>query len=114
MTQAARKIPKRSPAAARFQPDQLAVEVIATGLGPLEDLGDGVELLRLGQVRQVAGVQQEGRGFRQGVDAVHGDLERAGHVLVRVLGEADVAVADLNEREAPCPDSVCCLTEDAG
>ena len=49
-------------------------------LDPLEDLGDGVELLRLREVGEVAGVDQEVGRLRQRVDPGHGLLERGGHV----------------------------------
>ena len=48
-------------------------------------------------------IRKSGRS-RQGVDPGHGLLERGGHaLLVRVLAEPDVAVADLDEREAARP-----------
>src|SRR5207247_8371899 len=47
------------------------------------------------------GLDQEVGPARQRVDPSHGLLERGGHaLLVRVLAEPDVAVADLDEREA--------------
>ena len=94
----------------------------------LEDLGDGVELLGRREVGEVAGVDQEIGPLRQGVDPGHGLLERGGHgLLVRVLAEPDVAVADLDKREAARPrlssvlaegpgrkDPAACCPQDAG
>ena len=83
-------------------------------LDPLEDLGDGVELLGCREVGEVAGVDQEVGSLRQGVDPGHGLLKRGGHaLLVRVLAEPDVAVADLDEREAARPRPPGALAEDA-
>jgi hypothetical protein len=74
-------------------------------LGPFEDLGDRVIFIGFRQVGQVAGVDQEVRRLRQCVDLSDRLLERGGHVLVRLLGEADVAIADLDKREVArlCP-----------
>src|SRR6266540_1275156 len=69
------------------------------GLAALEDLFKCVELFGLGKVRQVAGVNNKVRRRGQGVDLRDCFLQRAEHVLVRFLAEADVAVADLHERE---------------
>src|SRR5262249_58290870 len=65
----------------------------------LQDLGDRIELSRLGQVRQVAGVEHEGRRPGHRVDLFHRLFESARHVDVRGLAETDVAVADLDEAE---------------
>src|SRR5271157_3203771 len=84
-------------------------------LDPLEDLGDGVELLGCREVGEVAGMDQEVGSLRQRVDPGHGLLKRDGHaLLVRVLAETDVAVADLDEREAARPRPPGALAEDAG
>src|SRR5436305_356377 len=72
------------------------VEALA-GPGAAHDLVDGVELRRLGEVGEVAGVDEQVRRRGQSVDAVDGKLEGGGDVLVGVLGEANVAVADLDE-----------------
>ena len=61
---------------------------------------DRVELFGLGQMRQVAGVQHEGGPLRQRVDLGDGLAIGLRHVPVRVTAEAQVAVADLDEREA--------------
>src|SRR5262249_32955171 len=83
-----------------------------TDLDPLEDLGDGVELLGGGEVGEVAGVDQEVGSSRQRVDPGHGLLERGGaSLLVGVLAEPDMAVADLDEREAAGPGPAGALAE---
>ena len=56
-----------------------------------------VELAGAGQVREVAGVDDEIRCVAQVVDLIDRVAERAGHVRVGRTGEADVAVADLSE-----------------
>src|SRR5271165_3899206 len=84
-------------------------------LDPLEDLGDGVELLGCRKVGEVAGVDQKIGSLRQCVDPGDGLLQRGGHaLLVRVFAEADVAVADLDEREAARPRLPGSLAEGAG
>ncbi len=85
-----------------------------SNLRPLENLGDGVELPGRGEMCEVAGVDQQFRPSRKRIDLVDGCLQRTDDVLVRFLGEADVAIADLNEREAPGPGSVGACTEDPG
>src|SRR4029079_4788679 len=69
------------------------------GLHLLKKFRHSVELARLGKVREVSGVEDEGRGFGKGVDASDRLPERAGDILVGVSGKPEVAVADLNERK---------------
>src|SRR5262249_51848816 len=54
------------------------------------------------------------RPLLERVDLVDGRLEGPGDVLIRFLGEPDVAVADLDEREAPSRRSFGPSTEGAG
>ena len=65
-----------------------------------------VELRRLRQVREIAGVQHERRRFGCRLDLRDRRAQRRGDVGVRRLVEADVAVADLDEAQAahaaPC------------
>ena len=63
----------------------------------LQQLLEYVELRRLGEVGQVAGVEDELGGAGQGVDAGDGLAEGGGDVEVGGFVEADVAVADLHE-----------------
>jgi hypothetical protein len=61
-----------------------------------------IELGGLGELGDVAGVEDERRANRQAVEAVHGPLQGCGDVGIGRLVEADVAVADLGEhRRAP-------------
>src|SRR5438067_1118409 len=48
---------------------------------------------------EIAGVQEQIGAARQRVDAVDRDLQSARDILVDLLAEADVAVADLRERK---------------
>src|SRR5262249_20367249 len=84
----------------------LAVEVVfagnvpdGPGLHPLKDLGAVVEFTRLGEVGQVAGVENERGRFGQCVDLRHRLLARRRNILVRVARETEVAVTDLDEGE---------------
>ena len=67
--------------------------------GALEDLLGRVKFRRLGELRNIAGMQQEIRGRRRAVDAIDGDLECRGDVGIGFLAESDVGVADLDEAE---------------
>jgi hypothetical protein len=58
-----------------------------------------IELFDFGEVGDVAGMHHERRLLWQRVDRVDRLVERAQHVGVRRKREADVAVADLHERE---------------
>ena len=49
-------------------------------------------------MREIAGVQDERGRLGQRVDPGNRLLERGGDVLVGIPGEAEVAVADLDER----------------
>src|SRR6478752_9469355 len=59
-----------------------------------------VELVGFGELRDVAGVEHEGRLLWERVELRYGLLESGGDVLVRLLAEADVTVADLREEDA--------------
>src|SRR5437867_10638362 len=74
---------------------------IADSLRPesFEHLIGGVELVGLGQLRDVAGVQHERRMPRHCVELGDRFLKRRRDVLVRLLIEADVAIADLREED---------------
>src|SRR5262249_10036581 len=63
-----------------------------------DQLIDGIKFLGLGEMRQVAGMQEKGR-LAAGVDSADRFLHGADDVLVRLLGEADVAVGKLDEGE---------------
>src|ERR1043166_4389899 len=65
----------------------------------LQDLRQRVELFGLREVCEIARVQEEGGRLRERVDLVNHFLERARDVLVRLLLEADVRVAQLHEGE---------------
>ena len=81
----------------------------AADLGPADDLIAGVELLGFGEMRDVAGVQEQGGALGQGVYFSDGSFERGGDVLIRRLVEADVAVAELDESEVGrCGPAGCC------
>jgi hypothetical protein len=56
-----------------------------------------VEFRRLGEVGDIASVNDEGRLDRKRIDLVHRFLERAERIGVRRLVESDMAVADLQE-----------------
>src|SRR5205814_4582684 len=71
----------------------------AARLTILQNLLQRVELLWLGEMRQVAGVENEIRRRRQRVDLGHRFLQGAEHILVSLLVETNVAVADLHEGE---------------
>src|SRR5581483_3857630 len=58
-----------------------------------------VELLRLREMADVASVEEKIGRFRQRVDLGDSRLQRADNVLVRLLAESDMAVADLDEAE---------------
>ena len=72
---------------------------IESVLGPaaLENLIEGVELLRLRQLRNISRMNEERRRRRHGVDAIESNLERLRHIFVCLFAEADVAIADLQE-----------------
>ena len=59
-----------------------------------------VELLRLGEVREVAGVEQEGRRSGSALTWSIAACSVPATSVLAVLVEADVAVADLHEGEA--------------
>ena len=73
-------------------------EHILGGRG-FKNLVDGVELRRLGEVADVAGVQNECRRHGQRVDLADRGFQGRNHVGVRGLVESHVAVADLDETE---------------
>ena len=72
----------------------------AVGAQLAQHLVRRVELVGLRELRDIAGVQHERGALGERVEARDGLAQRAGHVVVRVLVEADVAVADLREQEA--------------
>ena len=59
-----------------------------------------IELGRLRQMRDVAGVDHEGRLHRHRLDPIDGLFQRADRVGIGRLIEADMAVADLQEGQA--------------
>ena len=64
-----------------------------------QHLISGIELRRLRELADVAGVQQKCRRYRKRVDLRDRGLHRRRHIGVCCLVEADVAVADLDEEE---------------
>ena len=77
----------------------LAGDVMDVLLDRLQDLGGGIELGRLREMRDVAGVEHHCRLFRQFGDAVERRLQGGVRIGVGLLVEADMAVADLDEGE---------------
>src|SRR5436309_16105350 len=69
------------------------------GSAALQHLIKRVELLWFSQLCDVSGVNEKRRRRRHRVDAIESDLERFGHVFIRILGKADVTVADLQEAQ---------------
>src|SRR5690349_328499 len=65
-----------------------------------EHLRGGVELVGLGELRDVSRVENERGTLRQRVDLGDGLLQGCRDVLVGLLAEADVAVAHLDEEDA--------------
>ena len=72
----------------------------AIRLETLEHFVRCIELARLRELRDVAGVQNERGALRQRVHLVHCFLQSGGDILVRFLAEADVTVAHLHEEDA--------------
>jgi hypothetical protein len=62
-----------------------------------------IELGRLRQMRNVAGVNEEGGLLGHPVQHCDGLIESAIDIRVRILVETDVCVADLNEERLPQP-----------
>src|SRR5689334_6095341 len=73
----------------------------------LEDLVNVVKLFGLGEMTDVAGVQNELRRVGKGIYLVHGGLERGNHIRICGLVESHVAIADLNETQLPCCVHLC-------
>lgn len=71
----------------------------AAALTIFQNLLERVEFLRLREVGEIAGVENEIRRRRQRVDLGHRFLQGAEHILVCFLVEPNVAVADLHEGE---------------
>ena len=78
----------------------LAGNVVDVEAGAADHLVGIVELLGLRQMRDVAGVDHEGRLRRELADLADRFLQGAEGVGVGRLVEADMAVADLQEGEA--------------
>src|SRR4051794_4430908 len=78
----------------------LARYVMHVELGLRDDAIGVIEFLDLRQMRDVAGVDHERWLFRHRVDLVDGFLQRADRIRIGRLVEADMAVADLQERHA--------------
>ncbi len=78
----------------------LARRIVDVEPGLADELMRVVELLRLGEMRDVAGVQHEGGLLRHRLDLADRLFQRRARVGVGGLGEADVAVGDLHEGEA--------------
>src|SRR5882724_5413001 len=65
------------------------------GSAALENLIEGIEFLRLRQLREVSRVDKKGRRRRHRVDAIERNLESCGDIYVSLFVEADVAIANL-------------------
>src|SRR6266851_5710636 len=78
----------------------LARHIVHIELGLRDDAVGVVELGGLRQMRDVAGMDHEGRLLRHRVDLVDGFFQRAKRVRIGRLVEADMAVADLQEAHA--------------
>ena len=65
--------------------------------GVLQNLIDSVEFFRLGEMADVAGVQQKFRRIGQSPDFFHGGFQRSSDILIGGLVESHVAVADLHK-----------------
>src|SRR4030095_9151175 len=70
-----------------------------SGSAALKYFIEGVELLRLRQLRDISCVNQERRRGRHRVNAIESNLKCLGNILVRVLVKPDMAVADLQKAE---------------
>src|SRR5690348_16346416 len=68
-------------------------------MASFKDLIQCVELLRLGKVSEVAGVQPKGRSFGQRVDLGHRLSQGSRDVLVGFLIESNMTVADLDKTQ---------------
>src|SRR4029077_2043842 len=77
----------------------LAGDEMGVELRPLEDLPGGIELGRLRQMRDIAGMQHHRRLLRQRRDLVERELQGSVRVGIGFLVEPDMAVADLDEAE---------------
>src|SRR5579872_1827889 len=77
----------------------LARDVVDFGLETLQHLRGRVELGRLGEVGNVPGVEHEGGSRRKSIHLPDRFQDGRRRVLVRLLREAEVRVADLDERE---------------
>ena len=69
--------------------------------GRFEQLIKSIEFLGFGKMTQIAGVKNECRRSRQGVDLVNGCFKRGKNILVGFFAETDVAVTDLHEAQVP-------------
>jgi hypothetical protein len=68
-----------------------------------QHLLDLIELLRCGEVSQIAGVDDEVRRVAEVVDLTDGVCERLCHIGIRWSVESDVTVTDLGEpQNGPC------------
>src|SRR4029077_4665843 len=77
----------------------LAGDEMGVELRPLEDLPGGIELGRLRQMRDVAGMQHHRRLLRQRRDLVERKLQSSVRVGISFLVEPDMAIADLHKVE---------------
>src|SRR5581483_8426049 len=68
--------------------------------GILQDLARGVKLVRLGEMRNVAGMNQEFGLFRRGVNLRDGFAQRARYVWIRIFVKSDMGVANFNKTQA--------------
>src|ERR1700683_459929 len=69
------------------------------GFEALERFRERVELLRLGEVGQIAGGEDEGWGCGESIYLGDGFAQSCGDVGVGCLVETDMAIADLNETQ---------------
>src|SRR5262249_30569927 len=76
-----------------------AWHVVTGGVGLRDDASGVVELGWVGEMRDVPGVNHEGRFCRQRFDLGDGLFERTDHIGIGRLVEPDMAVTDLQEGE---------------
>src|SRR5260221_8946081 len=85
---------------APIQPVMLAGNVANLAVGALDDLFGGVELPGLGEMADIAGMDQESRLGRQLADPPERGRQGLVRMRIGILVEADMGIADLDEGEA--------------
>jgi hypothetical protein len=90
-------MPRSSPGGTVTGPGLRAEPGAGSGYAVGEDLPRGIKLVGLREVRDIAGMDDEGGLIGQSVDGMDGVRQRAADVVVRGAREAKMAVADLNK-----------------